>query len=94
MDGNMKIAKGAIVVMKGEKITANLFMLKGETLEEVDACSTSTNKGEKLTTMWHLRLGHMSERGLRCSLIRSYFLGSQRYHYPFVSIVLQASNID
>ena len=31
-NGIMKIVRGALVVMKVEKITTNLFMLKGETL--------------------------------------------------------------
>ena len=31
-NGIMKIVKGALVLMKAEKIGANLFMLKGETL--------------------------------------------------------------
>ena len=33
-NGNMKIVKGALVVMKAEKVATNLCMLKGETLEE------------------------------------------------------------
>ena len=32
----MKIIKGALVLMKAEKIGANIFMLKGETLQEDD----------------------------------------------------------
>ena len=43
----MKIVKGALVLMKVEKIGANLFMLKGETLQEADACVTSN--GEEST---------------------------------------------
>ena len=31
-NGIMKIVRGALVVIKGEKIAANLYMLKGETL--------------------------------------------------------------
>ena len=45
----MKIVKGALVLMKAEKIGANLFMLKGETLQEADACIASN--GEELTMM-------------------------------------------
>ena len=33
-NGNMKIVKGALVVMKAEKIATNLYLLKGETLDE------------------------------------------------------------
>ena len=51
----MKIVKGALVLMKAEKIDANLFMLKGEPLQEADACITSN--GEESTMMWHLKLG-------------------------------------
>ncbi|KAH9701426.1 hypothetical protein KPL71_024990 [Citrus sinensis] len=62
-NGIMKIVKGALVLMKAEKIGANLFMLKGETLQEADACVASN--GEESTMMWHLKLGHMSEQGLK-----------------------------
>ncbi|KAH9689185.1 hypothetical protein KPL70_015411 [Citrus sinensis] len=61
-NGIMKIVKGAPVLMKAEKIGANLFMLKGETLLEADACVASNR--EESTMMWHLKLGHMSEQDL------------------------------
>ena len=54
----MKIFKGALVLMKAEKISANLFMLKGKTLQEADAYVKSN--GEESTMMWHLKLGHIS----------------------------------
>ncbi|KAH9670656.1 hypothetical protein KPL70_017059 [Citrus sinensis] len=62
-NGIMKIVKGALVLMKAEKIGADLFMLKGETLQETDACVVSN--GEESMMMWHLKLGHMSEQGLK-----------------------------
>ncbi|KAH9751779.1 Integrase catalytic domain-containing protein [Citrus sinensis] len=65
-NGIMKIVKGALILMKAEKIGANLFMLKGETLQEADACVASN--GEESTMMWHLKLGHMSEKR---SVVRS-----------------------
>ncbi|KAH9751148.1 hypothetical protein KPL71_014161 [Citrus sinensis] len=61
--GIMKIVKGALVLMKAEKISANLFMLKGETLQEADACVASNE--EEPTMMGHLKLGHMSKQGLK-----------------------------
>ena len=48
-NGIMKIVKGALVLMKAEKIGADLFMLKGETLQEADACVASN--GEELMMM-------------------------------------------
>ena len=55
----MNIVKGALVLMKAEKIDVNLFILKGETLQEANAYVASNR--EELTMMWHLKLGHMSE---------------------------------
>ncbi|KAH9803717.1 hypothetical protein KPL71_001892 [Citrus sinensis] len=59
----MKIVKGVLVLMKAEKISANLFMLKGEILQEADVCVASNR--EESTMMWHLKLGHISEQGLK-----------------------------
>ena len=56
----IKIVKCALVLMKVEKISANLFMFKGKTLEEADACIVSN--GKELMMMWHLKLGHMSNK--------------------------------
>lgn len=64
-NGIMKIAKGALVVMKAEKVAANLYMLQGETLQEAEASVSSSSCGEESTMMWHRKLGHMSERGLK-----------------------------
>ena len=56
----MKIVNGTLELMKAKKIGANLFTLKGETLEEVDVCVASNGEESKMT--WHLKLGHMSEQ--------------------------------
>ncbi|TXG73740.1 hypothetical protein EZV62_002319 [Acer yangbiense] len=61
----LKIVKGALVVMKAEKITSYLYMFKGETLQEADSYVASTNHGEKSTIIWHHKLGHISKRGLK-----------------------------
>ncbi|KAE8706559.1 hypothetical protein F3Y22_tig00110392pilonHSYRG00193 [Hibiscus syriacus] len=39
--GIMKVFRGALVVLKGEKIATNLYMLKGETLVEAEASVAS-----------------------------------------------------
>ncbi|KAH9681067.1 Integrase catalytic domain-containing protein [Citrus sinensis] len=77
----MKIVKGALVLMKAEKIGANLFMLKGETLQEADACVTSNR--EESTMMWHLKLGHMSEQGLKILSERKLLPGLKSVSLPF-----------
>ena len=45
-NGNMKIMKGALVVMKVEKIATNLYMVKGETLEKAQAVVASEKTRE------------------------------------------------
>ncbi|KAH9734074.1 Integrase catalytic domain-containing protein [Citrus sinensis] len=80
-NGIIKIVKGALVLMKAEKIGANLFMLKGETLQEADACVASN--GEESTMMWHLKLGHMSEQGLKILSERKLLPGLKSVSLPF-----------
>ena len=45
----MKIVRGMLVVIKREKIATNLYMFKGETLQEADSCVASTSRGEEQT---------------------------------------------
>ena len=40
-NGNMKIVKGMLGVMKEEKIDTNLYMIKGKTMEEAQAAIAS-----------------------------------------------------
>ncbi|KAH9670574.1 hypothetical protein KPL70_017033 [Citrus sinensis] len=80
-NGIMKIVKGVLVLMKTEKIGANLFMLKGEILQEIDACVASN--GDESTMMWHLKLGHMSEQGLKILSERKLLSGLKSVSLPF-----------
>ena len=61
----MKVIQGALVLMKGRKVDANLYMLEGETLQEGQASVASSSSGENLLMIWHRKLGHMSEQGLK-----------------------------
>ncbi|KAH9762162.1 Integrase catalytic domain-containing protein [Citrus sinensis] len=77
----MKIVKGELVLMKAEKIGANLFMLKRETLQEADECVASN--GEESTMMWHLKLGHMSEQSLKILSEQKLLPGLNSVSLPF-----------
>ncbi|KAH9689319.1 hypothetical protein KPL70_015447 [Citrus sinensis] len=70
----MKIVKGVLVLMKAERISTNLFMFKGKTLQEADACVASN--GEESTMMWHLKLGHMSKQDIS--------MGGAKYMVTFI----------
>ena len=59
-DGIMQIVKGALVMIKVEKIAANLYMLKGETQQKGEASTMMASSAEESTMMWHRKLSHMS----------------------------------
>ena len=58
----MKVYKGILLVMKAKKV-GNLFQLEGRT--ESDHVSTVSENDSNSIRLWHQRLGHMSERGLK-----------------------------
>ena len=57
-NGVLKVSKGALVVMKEEKVR-NIYRLKGST--QVIEVAIVSKKEEEGTHLWHQRLGHMSE---------------------------------
>jgi hypothetical protein len=62
-DGVMKITKGALLAMKGEKI-GNLYKLLGNTVTGGAAASISAEPDNDDTILWHMRLGHLGERSM------------------------------
>ena len=58
----MKIIRGALLLIKAQKIAANLYMLLGKTLQEVKTCVALEDSSEKYAMLWHRKLGHMSEQ--------------------------------
>lgn len=73
-NGIMKIIKGALVVMKKDKISSKLLMLQGDTLKHGESSAPSTHQ-EESTIMWHQKLGHMSKHGLKILIERNLLLG-------------------
>ena len=60
--GVLKVMKSAMVLMKGFK-QGNLYLLQGTIVTGSTAfCITSTDVDT--TRLWHIRLGHMSEKGM------------------------------
>ena len=60
-NGVLKVSKGALVVMKAEKV-GNLYRLKGST--QVSEASIVSKKEEEDSRLWNQQLGHMSKKGL------------------------------
>ncbi|KAG8503336.1 hypothetical protein CXB51_001298 [Gossypium anomalum] len=62
--GVLKISKGSLVVMKGQRKTAKLYVLQGSTVTGDAAVTSSSLSDDDITKLWHMCLGHMSENGM------------------------------
>ncbi|XP_048334828.1 uncharacterized mitochondrial protein AtMg00300-like [Ziziphus jujuba] len=59
--GTLKVLKGLMVAMKASKKNS-LYVLGGNVVQ--GEASVSVNEKVSDTTLWHRRLGHISEKGL------------------------------
>jgi hypothetical protein len=59
--GIMKVTKGAMVVMMGQKGSKNIYKLLRSTV--VGGVSSVESESD-CTILWQMRLGHMGERGM------------------------------
>ncbi|KAG8486119.1 hypothetical protein CXB51_019467 [Gossypium anomalum] len=62
--GVLKISKGSLIVMKGQRKTAKLYVLQGSTVTGDVAVASSSLSDDDITKIWHMRLGHMSENDM------------------------------
>ncbi|KAG8485911.1 hypothetical protein CXB51_020221 [Gossypium anomalum] len=62
--GVLKISKRSLVVMKGQRKIAKLYVLHGSTVTGDAAVASSSFSDDDITKIWHMRLGHMSENGM------------------------------
>ena len=61
--GIIKITKGVLMVMKGSKVST-LYRLIGNTVVGRVAVTTPVESSADDTKLWHMRLGHIGERGI------------------------------
>ncbi|KAL3532842.1 hypothetical protein ACH5RR_006363 [Cinchona calisaya] len=61
--GVLKVTHGALVVMKAHK-SGMLYILQGSPVKGAAVVSTADQSDTDTTKLWHMRLGHMSEKGL------------------------------
>ena len=59
----MKVSKSAMVVMTSQKISSNVYKLLGNTI--LGGVAAVAESKDDDTLLWHMRLGHISERGMR-----------------------------
>ena len=60
-NGVMKVSKGVLTVMKGQKLAGNIYKLMGTTI--VGGAAIVEPELDS-TTLWHMWLGHMGESGM------------------------------
>ena len=63
VSGVLKVSKGAFVVMKARK-AGSLYVLHGSIVTGFVEISAMPMSDFNVTKLWHMRLGHMSEKGL------------------------------
>ena len=61
--GIMKITKGVLMVIKGQKVST-LYRLIGNTVVEGVAVIISVESSTNDTKLWHMRLRHIGEHGM------------------------------
>ncbi|KAG8474318.1 hypothetical protein CXB51_033774 [Gossypium anomalum] len=60
----LKISKGSLVVMKGQRKTAKLYVLQGSTVTGDAVVASFSSSDDDITKLWHMRLGDMSENSM------------------------------
>ena len=60
-NGLLKVSKGVMTVMEGQKLVVNIYKLMGTTI--VGGAAIVELELDN-TTLWHMQLGHMGERGM------------------------------
>ena len=61
-------------ILKGVK-RGTLYILQGTTLSVLAAVASSEVHKDDITKLWHMTLGHMSERGMQISAKSDLFCG-------------------
>uniref|UniRef100_A0A2N9J916 CCHC-type domain-containing protein n=1 Tax=Fagus sylvatica TaxID=28930 RepID=A0A2N9J916_FAGSY len=80
-NGIMKVSKGAMVVMTGQKISSNVYKLLGNTI--LGGVAAVAESEDDDTLLWHMRLGHMSERDI-WGPVRTPSKGGAQYFMSFI----------
>uniref|UniRef100_A0A803QAF2 Retrovirus-related Pol polyprotein from transposon TNT 1-94-like beta-barrel domain-containing protein n=1 Tax=Cannabis sativa TaxID=3483 RepID=A0A803QAF2_CANSA len=62
IEESLRVIKGSLIVMKGD-IKNGIYVLNAKAVLGTENVAVN-EKGSDKTRMWHLRLSHVSERGL------------------------------
>jgi hypothetical protein len=87
----IRVNKGSLVVMKGNKIDG-LYFLQGTMVINSIVVSSSNDPDSNTTRLWHVQLSQMNERGMRILSKRDFFVTRKQDHLTFMSIVCSRSS--
>jgi hypothetical protein len=65
-DKTWKVINGSLVIVKGEKV-GTLYLCTDNTNSSIYLASIGVD-----TTLWHHRLGHMSEKGMQILVVKGF----------------------
>ena len=88
--GIMKITKGTLMVMKGQKVST-LYRLIRNTIVERVVVTTPMESSTDDTKLWHMRLGHIGECGMLELHKRNLLKGVKTCKLDFCKYVLEAT---
>ena len=63
--GVLNISNGAMVVMRGKRLDNNLYRMERYVVTEESDAAVAAQDQQGAYRMWHYRLGHMGDKGLR-----------------------------
>jgi len=91
--GVLKVVRGSLVVMKGVR-HRNLYPFIGKTVTGDLAVGNNGSKDQtECTRIWHMRLGHMSEKGLSLLGEKGLLKNMKSHAWNFVNIVCMEKHI-
>jgi len=92
--GVFRVSKEALTIMRGKKV-GNLYFLQGSTVTgSASVASSDPTSDVDVTKLWHMRLGHISERGMTILSKRGLLCGKCTSSLEFFSIVYLTSKRD
>nr|GEW10070.1 Gag-Pol polyprotein [Tanacetum cinerariifolium] len=76
----VKMHDGALVLMRGEKVAANLYQLKEEIMKKAKASVSSHSPSHRVAVSCHHKLEHMSKQGMKILVERKILPGLTKRH--------------
>ena len=88
----LRVTKSVLTVMKGKQTTKNIYKLLGNTI--VGGAAAVESDHDDYTKLWHMHLGHLSERGMTKLHKRNLLKGVKSYKLEFYEFCVLENNLE